>query len=111
MKELEILESERRNSFELLKESSGMPGSAEGKTKSGLPNLGESGPVDELGPKKEEVPASISSLLLKNQEEIQELESSVSTLKERLKERNNQKRDLLNELMEARKLIWEYKQE
>ena len=32
-------------------------------------------------------------------------------MKERLKERNNQKRDLLNELMEARKLIWEYKQE
>ncbi|CAD7928817.1 unnamed protein product [Amoebophrya sp. A120] len=44
-------------------------------------------------------------------QEIRELETSVATLKERLKERNAQKRDLLNELMEARKLVWEYKQE
>ena len=49
--------------------------------------------------------------MLKNQEEIQEHEASIATLKDRLKERNNQKRDLLNELMEARKLIWEYKAE
>ena len=40
-----------------------------------------------------------------------ELETSIATLKDRLRERNNQKRDLLNELMEARKLVWEYKQE
>eukprot|EP00392_Amoebophrya_sp_AT5.2_P000035 g35.t1 len=44
-------------------------------------------------------------------QEIKELETSIATLKERLKERNAQKRDLLNELMEARKLVWEYKQE
>ena len=80
MKELEILEGDanmRRNSFELLKEGGVGGGQHENKPKSDKPNTGESGPVDELGPKKEEVPASISSLLLKNQEEIQELEASV----------------------------------
>jgi len=59
-----------------------------------LPNVGESGTLK--SPKEQA-------------RETNELLATISTLKEKLREREQQKRDALGDLMEARKTAWEWK--
>jgi len=59
-----------------------------------LPNVGESGTLK--SPKEQA-------------QETNELLATISTLKEKLREREQQKRDALSDLMEARKTAWEWK--
>ncbi|CAD7925132.1 unnamed protein product [Amoebophrya sp. A25] len=108
-----------RTRDDLLKELEALEKEAENKHSIAL-GIGERGALSDLGPNRPgsseqrsgaKARASSTAGEEASRNEIRELETSIATLKDRLKERNMQKRDLLSELMEARKLVWEYKQE